>query len=52
LIRQLAFLLPLLCRLLHSSSTPCNTSFLTRSFQWNLSIPLQHHTSKLSMYFA
>jgi len=48
---QLAFLRCILCKVFLSSLTLCNTSFFTGSLQMSFSILLQHHISKLSMYF-
>ena len=49
---QLVFLLFIVCRIFLSVLTVCNTSsFLTLSVQPILSVLLQHHISKLSVYF-
>ena len=47
---RLTFLL-IVYRIFLSSSTLCSTSFLARSVQLIVSILLQHHISKLTMYF-
>ena len=48
---QLAFLLFIVCRICLTSSTLCNTSFLTQSAELIFSILLQYYISKLSGYF-